>query len=106
MSFKQQQHDDDRLCVNIQITDATTQRYEAVIHVGQYGRTKLRTHDWDGVLVVDDENTKIFPHVSPAPETYMKRKAISKRSTKHRNQTFLKIVTEKTINPYGVMHGD
>lgn len=62
-----------------------------VTQVGQYGRTKLHTHQWNSVLVADDENIKIFPYDTRTFETKRNFK------TNHKSNVFKKkkVVTEK-----------
>lgn len=58
--------------------DVATWHYDGTITpVDQYGHTKVRVHDWNGVG--DDENAEIFSHDTSTLTTRAERNAISKR---------------------------
>lgn len=73
------------------------------------GRTKLHTHDYYKVIVVDDENTATFPNDTRTLETYVKRNTISKRSHHAEVESFKtkkSLSTEKNTISYNVVHDD
>lgn len=64
-------------------------KYGAVTHVRPSGRTKLRIHNRDAVLVADDENAEIYSQDTRSLATRVKRNTVSNRN-KRRNRTFSK----------------
>lgn len=52
----QRRQDGDRVCGNTPAATRQRNQHDPVTSVGKSGRTRLRGHDWDRVLVADDEN--------------------------------------------------